>query len=77
MLEIILGVGVIVGLLIAFGIFRLSGMVAYLAHAQSEIADAIWATTGFTQSEWKRRKSEARHAEHEQESWDKFERQQK
>jgi hypothetical protein len=74
-LEIIAGAGVIVGLLIVFGIFRLCDMVACLAQTQSEIAEAIWATTGLTQSEWKEQKSEARFAKHEQESWDKFQRQ--
>ncbi len=77
MLEILLGVGIVTGLLIVLGIFRLCGIVAYLAQAQSEIAEAIWATTGLTQSEWKKQKSEVRLAEHEQESWEKFQREHK
>jgi hypothetical protein len=73
-IEILLGALVAVGLVIAACVFRLGTIVASAVYSQAEIVEAIWATTGFTQSEWKKRKSEVRLAEHEQESWDRFQR---
>jgi hypothetical protein len=76
-LEIVIIAAVLVGLLIALGVFRLGSAVASLAYFQSEIAEAIWATTGLTASEWRKRKSEARLNEYEQKSWEKFQAKQK
>jgi hypothetical protein len=77
MLEILLGAIVVVGLLIAFALYRLGDILDSVASSQADITEALWARTGYSRSEWRERRSQASFNEFERESWEKFQRERK
>jgi hypothetical protein len=76
-LEILLGAIVVVGLLIAFALYRLGNILYSVIHSQADIAEALWARTGYSRSEWQERQSQVRLNKFEQESWEKLQRERK
>jgi hypothetical protein len=79
-IELLLALIALGVFIVAFALFRVAHGLLFLAHTHSEreqeIAEALWAKMGCTREEWRKVRSDARLAEHEQKSWQEFERKQ-
>jgi hypothetical protein len=81
MTEILLALIALGVFIVAFALFRVANGLLFLAQThserQQEISEALWAKMGFTREEWRKVRSDARLAEHEEKSWREFEQKQR
>jgi hypothetical protein len=67
-------------LLIVVALWRIGNAILSVYHALGsvqEVAEALWAQTGYTRKQWQEKQAEMRLNEHEQKSWEEFQRKQK